>query len=164
MQTDPILNGAPGFILLAFVVALAGYLRQVSVNAQDRKEQIESEKHPETWPKGEAHTVAKLNLLYNTKKNIEFLTFPLFGFIVIVAFRSVLYALTRLVVLHPVIDRVAGRFSNLWSNEWLSVIDLLLTTFLLMLVIAMSTMHGWGKLKDQEIANLRLKHTSRSSG
>jgi hypothetical protein len=147
---EPILNGAPGFILLAFVVALAGYLRQVSMNAQDRIEQIESNKHSDLWPKEAEHTLDRVNLLRKTRRKIELVARPLFFLIAVVSLRAMLYALSRIAPSDMVYQYV-GRASTWWSAEWLRSIDLGITFFLLLLVLAMWVMHESGKFKEKRL-------------
>lgn len=150
---DPVLNGAPGFTLLTFVVALAAYLRQVSVNAQDRIEQIETNKHPDVWPvlpSPAEHTLDRLNLLQDTKRHIEWLTRPLFTLIVAVGLRAVLHASSRIPSSDSIYPYVQFA-SAWWSAEWLRRIDLVLTVLLSLLVFAMWVMHELGQCKERRV-------------
>src|ERR1051326_482715 len=147
---EPILNGAPGFFLLGFVVALAGYLRQVSMNAQDRADQLKSGKYPELWPPQEESTLEKIHLPHNTKINIEWVTPRLFLLIAVISVRAVLYALSRIAPS----DKMSwwiGWASSVWSPGLLRFVDLVITIALCVLVIGMWIMHAKGKRKEQEL-------------
>jgi hypothetical protein len=61
-SVEPILKGAPQFIVLSLVVAFAVYLRQVSTNASELRDKIKRGKEW-NYPLGAAHTEDKLQAL-----------------------------------------------------------------------------------------------------
>jgi NADH:ubiquinone oxidoreductase subunit 3 (subunit A) len=100
MDNTPILNGAPAFIILGFTVALAAYLRQVSLSAQDLIEKIKSN-IVSSFPYDagnivQEHTREKLKLLENTRDNLSKVTRPLFILMLVIAIRIILFAIAKM--------------------------------------------------------------------
>src|SRR5258705_30558 len=111
MDSTPILNGAPAFIVLGFTVALAAYLRQVSLHAQEIIDKIKSNavgSFPYNEGKSIAkHTKEKLQLLENTRSKITKVTRPVFVLMFFIAIR---------VQLKVSIGRKSGG-SELWDQQ-----------------------------------------------
>jgi hypothetical protein len=90
---SPILNGAPGFILLAIVVALGAYLRGVYAAANDLHEKIIIGGQA-AWPLKKDYTQTRLANLQAVENRLKRITFHIFLFSIIVAVRLILFAVT----------------------------------------------------------------------
>ena|SRR2546425_11178337 len=83
----PILNGPPGFILLAIVVALGAYLRTVAGAADETYEKTKA-----SWPPGQPYTEDRLKNLDNVYTQLKNLTWHIFVFTVVLTVRLALSA------------------------------------------------------------------------
>jgi hypothetical protein len=135
------------FTVLAFVAALGAYLRSVSVGARDLSMRIRAGDLPGMWPCGplgpiQPHTTKKLESLRSTVIAIQRLTPWLFGLMVAISARILLYAVTRA--------------NGLSSSPWLSApylaagFDVVLCTIMPLLVAVMWWMHGNGKRREKD--------------
>jgi len=145
MNSMPILDGPPVFILLAVVVGLAAYVRQVSLGAQNLIDDIEraaSNIYPYDPTRLAQRTSAKLNLLRSTRKSLKGLTQVLFLFMTFVAVRVFVYARSRMG--WTMLSSVFGEVARHWF-------DLVASIALPLLVIAMWIMHSRARRKDDKI-------------
>ncbi|HKB68306.1 MAG TPA: hypothetical protein VKC61_20765 [Pyrinomonadaceae bacterium] len=147
MDSTPILNGAPAFIVLGFTVALAAYLRQVSLHAQEIIDKIKSNavgSFPYNEGKSIAkHTKEKLQLLENTRSKIAKVTRPVFVLMFFIAIRLVLYAVSKL------------KFSQ--SADFLHFLhwfDLAISLSIMILVGGLWYMHESARTKDHYIGEM----------
>jgi hypothetical protein len=117
---EPILNGAPGFILLALAVALGAYLRTVAVAASDTYDKIITQEKPDLlWPRGTAYTEARLRNLHVVYECLRWVTMFMFAFICAAALRTVFWAMS-----------VIPQYSKINSKEGLFLYDLILVSVL----------------------------------
>jgi len=150
MNSMPILDGPPVFILLAVVVGLAAYVRQVSLGAQNLIDDIErgaSNVYPYDPTRLAQRTSAKLNLLRSTRKSLKGLTHVLFLFMTFVAVRVFVYARSRMG--WTMLSSVFGEVARHWF-------DLVASIALPLLVIAMWIMHSRARGKDDKIRRMPL--------
>src|ERR1051325_465572 len=106
MDITPILNGPPGFVILALSFAVAAYLRQVSATASELSDKIRG---GQVWnypigPPVPTHTMMKLESLERTHAVLN-KTAPFLVWLVIVAsLRVVTYSLLVLPVHHWMLE------------------------------------------------------------
>lgn len=146
MDNIPLLNGAPSFTILAFTVALAAYLRQVSMTAQENLEKIKSNSiasFPYEGDKAHKHTWEKLALLESTRNGISTLTPWLFGLMLIIAGRIVIDAFSRMFY--------TGSIIYLYL---LHAIDLIITSSILLFIIGLWIMHRRARNKEHKVREL----------
>ena len=138
----PILDGAPGFILLGFILALAAYLRQVSTAGQKLTDELEgggATAFPYYLAAPEIRK-EKIDLLVATRSKLAYVTQALFVMLFFLALRMVGYAMARMgwVQLSP-------------AETARDLFDFLFVVVLLGLVVAMWIMHTTSRGKDDEI-------------
>ncbi|MGJ4969783.1 MULTISPECIES: hypothetical protein [unclassified Bradyrhizobium] len=91
---DAVLSGTPGFTLLALVVALAAYLRQVSATARDKLEEIFADRNALWKRENDDWTLERVRILSRTRNIIKIVTHVFFGLGTIVGARVCVFALT----------------------------------------------------------------------
>lgn len=130
----PILDGAPGFILLTLSVGLAAYIRQVYVATQEVYDKVSSGGLKEFWPLEKQYTQDRLKNLLYVQNRLRAVTFVMFLFICASAVRILFYAIGSLAAAHvsggfPA--RVVHRASE-WaiSDAWLRIWDFGLISYL----------------------------------
>jgi hypothetical protein len=153
----PILDGPPGFVVLALIVALAAYLRAVSTGADELITKIKSEKldlfpydGKKTLEEQQDHTRAKLRLLDNTRVYVAKVTPAMFFLMVFVAFRIFLYALSR-VDQDQLPHFGLGLRSFFLSSGFLRGFDLGLCIAILGLIIALFLLHRAARSNDDDV-------------
>ena len=147
MDSTPILNGAPVFIILGFTVALAAYLRQVSLNAQDVIERIKSNAI-RSFPYDERniieeHTSERLKLLGKVHDSLSKVTRPLFILMLVISIRIILYSASRV---------VASDSGN--SLRFLHWFDVVISFSILGLICGLWLMHDRARKDDSRIRKL----------
>jgi hypothetical protein len=138
----PILDGAPGFVLLAFVMALAAYLRQVSTTAQKQIDDIESGS-PAAYPYQQASRSVReerIGFLLAMRGKLAIVTHFFFLFLVLLAARMVFYASTKFAWFE-------AKFAD-FARYWF---DLSYVSGLLVLIIAMWIMHTIARGRDARL-------------
>lgn len=90
---DPVLSGVPGFALLALVVALAAYLRQVSATARDKLEEIFADRNALWKRENDDWTLERVRILSRTRNIIKIVTHVFFGLGTLVGARVCVFAL-----------------------------------------------------------------------
>jgi hypothetical protein len=138
-SVEPILKGAPQFIVLSLVVAFAVYLRQVSTNASELRDNIKSGK---VWnyPPGKAHTEDKLQALDGVCEKIG-ITAPFMILLTIAAAGRIVFdALLKF-----------PRLAALHINSALFLVDLGIALWIFFLFFALAIFHARGRRRDSNI-------------
>jgi hypothetical protein len=137
-----ILDGAPGFILLGFIMALAAYLRQVSTGAQKMIDELEGGM-PTGFPYSRTAPAVRserLEFLVGMRDNLVAVTHALFFMLVLLAGRMIFYAIARLGWIQaPTADS---------ARNWF---DLGYVSAVFVLVFAMWVMHTRASSRDKTI-------------
>jgi hypothetical protein len=90
----PILNGPPGFVLLALAAGLGAYIRQVYVSASETYDKLNSGELKRLWPLDEQYTKERLYNLIYVQDNLIRVTKLMFFFIIVLSLRLVAYAIS----------------------------------------------------------------------
>lgn len=90
----PILNGAPGFILLTLSVGIGAYVRQVYVGASETYDKIIRKKLEAIWPLDKQYTLDRLENIDNALLALRIVTIIMFAFILATSLRLIAYAMT----------------------------------------------------------------------
>lgn len=77
MQAVPMLSNPPALVLLALVVGLGAYLRQVAENAAKLLDEINEGRHPTMYPQDAERTQIKVRSLENTREKLNGLVAPI---------------------------------------------------------------------------------------
>ena len=142
--TSPIFNSNAVFTVLTLTIALSVYLRSIHVDAGKRIEEIISDVSHKGWPFTAVFTEPMLAHLEDVRRRIERITPKLFGYLLALSARTIIYG-------------VCGLFAFEWLLFALSGIDIVLSFFLLVGIIMMRKDHDFlrireGKLRDEMIA------------
>lgn len=89
----PILNGEAGFVLLAIVVGLGAYVRQVYVESNEIYDQLKSGELKSRWPLEAKYTQDRLANLKYVQERLIVVTRLMFLFIVLLSLRLVAHAI-----------------------------------------------------------------------
>jgi hypothetical protein len=148
MDYTPILNGPPGFVILALVFAVAAYLRQVSASAIELSDKIRGGlvwNYPiaEPLPK---HTKLKLESLERTHNTLSSVASPVMvWFVIVAALRVVLYSVLALPLLPSAVARI-GKF--------LPWVDLTITTGVFLMFVALGLIHRRSRQNNATVRRL----------
>jgi Na+/melibiose symporter-like transporter len=137
---SPAFNSPASVTMLALIVALAVYLRQVSSTTQDRIEALlTSSADHVLWPRDERHTHDRIELLKNTRAIIERITPLVFATSVACALRVIVYAASSL-----------PYYPSSWNGVF-SWIDIALASFVCTLIVGMWIAHSALKRKEKSV-------------
>jgi hypothetical protein len=131
-----ILDGSPGFILLAIVVALGAYLRQADVAAREEYDKIKRGELAHSWPKDKPYTTRRLTNLESMDRKLRFITNVMFFFMVLMAVRLSFNAVRVMTDENTVLWHWLYRM--LYLPDWIIYIWDLVT--MIFLVVAFSVM------------------------
>jgi hypothetical protein len=144
MATEqPILNNPPAFVLLAIMIGLGAYLRQLAENRGAQIEDIEGGRD-KNYPLGEFHTAEKLKDLEESRRRLNQVAPPTILFTIAVGFRFLALAYARLRVPDDPL-RYAAFFR---------AFDFAIAAVLFALLIALYIMHRAAKRSDERIRTL----------
>ena len=144
MDTAPILDGPPAFILFGFIMALAAYIRSVALDAQKQLDEIElgiSKLFLLTADAPRQTTEEKMKSLRTTRKRLAWVTHALFALMVLLAGRIYFYAASRMNLDFPFAISDAARY------RW----DVFVSVAVLALVATMWVMHTAARRKSDRI-------------
>lgn len=138
-SSDPILKGAPQFIVLSLVVAFAVYLRQVNTNASELRDKINS---GQVWnyPVESDHAEDKMQALDGVCEKLGIAAPFLILLTIVAAGRIVFDALLKFPLL-------AQRKLN-WI---LFLVDLGIALWIFLLFVALAIVHRKGRKRDDGI-------------
>ena len=139
----PIFNGAPIVVVLAVFVALAAYLRQIAIAAQELLDKLRWDQEQAPLPWNRANSVSrelKIRLQEKMRHGLMILTQILFVLMFFVALRTLLWALEPFGALNHHIFQIA-----------LYVYDLAISGSLVVLVSTMWVMHTRNRKIDDAI-------------
>ena len=145
---SPILNSAGSITLLAFVLALSVYLRQVHASCEDRIAAILDGKDSRVWPLGAQHTGLRIALLQRVNRTIEVITPWMFALSCVCAARVFLYALS-----------VFWSDSECYSS-FLVWFDVLLSAAVFLAIVGMWIAHSLLRAEYARIKFMMEQHTS----
>lgn len=142
-MSPPIFSGPPIFVTLAILSALAVYLRQVSLSAQDLSDRIKG-KHSTTpfpWDRVEGDfRDRKIRLLLEVRHTIYEATLGLSSLIFLVGVRIFLYALEPL-----------GASTSLLFHHTVVAFDLVLAASMVILLGFMWRAHTVSRGRDEQL-------------
>jgi hypothetical protein len=130
----PILNGPPGFVVLALVFAVAAYLRQVNSSTLDLSDKIRGGlvwNFPISIPLP-THTKRKLDSLDFTNKILSRVAPVMVWLAIIAALRIVIYSAFALPF---------GKSLSLWLNSSLPWIDFAITSAVFLMFLVLGCVH-----------------------
>ncbi len=140
---QPLLNNPPAFVLLAIMVGLAAYLRQLGENRSAQIDEIEGERD-ENFPLGEFHTTEKLKDLQRSRKRLNQVAPPAILFTIAVGFRFLALAYARV---------KAPDDLQLYAS-FFRKFDLVIAAALFVLLLALYIMHRAARKSDDRIRAL----------
>ena len=146
-QAPPMLSNPPAVVLLALVVGLGAYLRQVAENASKMLDELEEGKHEKLYPPDTARTILKMHALNNTRNQLNGIVAPamiLLG--ILTAARLVLQS----ILLLPNVQRCLGIFLDPFFR-WF---DFFAFSFLLIAFTFLGVMHFSARATDKMIREL----------
>jgi hypothetical protein len=143
MNTSPVLSTPPAFILLAVLVGLAAYLRQLG-EARDRL--IDDIEGGKVWnyPVGERHTAERLEHLKTSRDRLNWVAPPVIWLTILITLRMEILAFARL--------RYPGepeKFATVFRP-----IDFVIVTSFLVLLLGLWYMHKKTRQNDDRIRAL----------
>jgi len=138
-SVEPVLKGAPQFIVLSLVVAFAVYLRQVSTNASELRDKMKRGKEW-NYPPGTAHTEDKLQALDGVCEKIG-ITAPFMILLTIAAAGRVVF--DALLKFPPL--------ASLHINWVLFLVDLGIALWVFFFFVALAIFHTRGRRRDNNI-------------
>lgn len=94
-MTDPILSAPPAFVLLAIILTLSAYLRQLSEHRRQQNDDIEDGTASTRFPLGEQHTAAQLKRLSESQQNLNIVAHLLIFFSIVISVRLLMLAYAR---------------------------------------------------------------------
>lgn len=139
----PIFDGPPGFIVLAVLLALAGYLRQVSVSAQELRDRIKGDHTGTLFPWDRtSRELKEQKITFQERMRIGLtrLTHLLFGLMCLFSVRIFLYALEPL-----------GAARDSTYQGVLISFDLFLSVCVIFLAGRMWVMHAHNRAIDEDL-------------
>jgi hypothetical protein len=142
---QPILNGAPGFILLAISFAIGAYIRQVYVAASDIYDKIIG-KELKLWPRELDFTISREHNLQFVLWALKSITHAMFFFIMMVSARLLATAAK------PVIG------VNWPTDDCLHRVDLFLVAYLTAAFALMWLTHTVGSWKERNYHKAMYEH------
>lgn len=147
----PIFSSSAIVTLIAFVFALAAYLRLISANCEEKIEKIRNDENNLVWPAGAEHTNLKLSLLRRTRTVIESFTPFIFAMACACAVRLIVFSM-----------------SFLWSNEdclnvFLSWVDIILSALVFVGISGMWIAHSVMKADERKIRILMDHYIARKA-
>lgn len=141
MLIEPLLSAPPAFVLLAVVVGISGYLREVSKNREKEIDDIEERKCASKFPPGSPQRKKRLDDLESSRKRLTFVATCMIALVILIAARLLAIAIMRAV----------NRSDPLWLDVAYRVADLVIMALLFALFISLGWMHHIGRQKNNEI-------------
>jgi hypothetical protein len=143
-RVDPLLKGPPQFIVLAIVVALAAYLRQVALGATDLRDKIRHNKiwnYPMREPYFSEYTKEKIHFLEEIIENLKVASPFIILLFLAVAVRIVIDSLLRF--LHDSASK----------PKWLFIVDFVIAEWLAVMFLSLMWTHLIARKKDENIGS-----------
>jgi len=137
-SVEPILNGSPQVVLLALVVALSGYLRQVYSRTLEIRDTVRVG-DMENYPLTEAFTREKVMALENNCRYLKIASPLLLILGVVLAFRLVVDSIYR-TLSNKEMNGTVAHFADVAISEWF-----------LLLLLALGVVHISARIKDDKI-------------
>src|ERR1700743_129130 len=140
MQLSPILNGAAGFVLLSFSIALGAYVRAVYASSTETYDKTITGQLEPLWKVGAVYTTDRLANLQDVQKNLLTVTKVMFVFVFLVSLRMIVFALN------------ATSLESLRTpNNVLAWADLFLVLYLAVALLVSYHYHLKGSEKEREL-------------
>jgi hypothetical protein len=155
---EPILNGVASVTLMALLIALAVYLRQVSADTEDTIESLLSNTKS-LWPRSAEHTQKRIKLLTRVLNYIVAITPILFLMSFIISARLVAgayFAACTKNIFSFCVDTM-----DILSSHVLMAVDCFITFVVLILIAGMWAMHSRLKRQEKPIRDFRYEVPSR---
>lgn len=137
---SPVLNNPPAFVLLAIVIGLAAYLRQLGEKRNDEIDKIRSGKNDD-YPIGLRHTNDRIDYLTRSRDRLNQVAPTFIWFTIFVCIRFLGLTIARL---------VDPTNPNLWGLAF-RIFDVAIAGVLLVLVVALYVMHRIATGEEQKI-------------
>lgn len=140
-KPEPLLLSTSGMTLLAIIVALSAYLRQVSANAEDKRDKIELGKLDKLYPEKSERRKRKIAALTRTSENMHVAA-------------PILMLLSLAIALRLLVETSAkGGLLQSWQR-FLRIYDFLVLETVVLAFLALCILHFVAWIRDEKIRAL----------
>jgi hypothetical protein len=140
---QPLLNNPPAFVLLAIMIGLAAYLRQLGEHRSSQIDEIEGGRD-KNYPLGEFHSTEKIKDLRRSRERLNQVAPPAILFTIAIGFRLLALAYVRF---------RAPDDPQLYAG-FFRTFDLVIAVVLFFLLVVLYVMHRAARRSDEKMRSL----------